>query len=393
MRIVEKYGAGMKALAGKGPWVFLTPARFLLAGLYEGWLRARGGSRRTGVKPRTARDARIVSIGNLQAGGSGKTPCTIALAEAVRGNGGRPVVVTRGYGAAAERAGLPVVLPGGGEVTSGAGYTTEGEFISARGEKGGARREEPSARAGQELPLNELSRIFGDEVLAYRSRGIPVIIDPDRSRGVEAAARLLDPSVILLDDAFQHRCAYRDLDILLLDAEQPFAGGRLLPFGYLREKPDAVARADAVIFTRALSETIPAEAAPYVKDKPVFYARHRCVDLLSSDGSTRELAYLEGKSVILFAGLARHDSFEQLVSAAGADPQVSYRYPDHHVYDQGDIGEIAADTFPGAVFITTEKDWPKSVQFFDTGHEVLALRIRMEIEGMERLLAFVTGAV
>ena len=101
---------------------------------------------------------------------------------------------------------------------------------------------------------------LGDEILIYRDRGISVIIDPRRGRGIELARRLFSPSHILLDDAFQNFSVAKDVDILLLDADKPFGGGTLLPLGTLRERPRGARRADIVIFTRAGERRIP-EAA------------------------------------------------------------------------------------------------------------------------------------
>ncbi len=381
MRIVERYTTGMRIFKGRGLWILLVPLRFLLSEIYGLWFSLKGGRCQSSVGAGNRRGdsdrARIISVGNIEVGGVGKTPCAIRLVEAISERGGRPVVVTRGYRSRAERFGKAVVVPSGCEILQDEAQ----DFVlesSLLGKPFGT-----SFRLG----CAHLVEALGDEVVMYRERGIPVVIDSVRARGVRVAERLFSPTDVVLDDAYQHRSLMRDLDILLLDAGKPFGDGRLLPLGTLRERPDAVCRADTVIFTRTVKREIPSEAVPFVKDKPVFFAFHIPLDLITSDGGRLPVSFLSGKKVALFSGIARHSSFEDIVGSLGVEPQVSFRFTDHHEYGPGDIELMLSAASPSSIFVTTEKDWYKAAGLFPPDNEVLALRIEMDIDGIERLAA------
>jgi len=373
----------MRVFRGQGCWAILTPLRLLLSWCYHLWLTLTAGggfreerhqSSRMNVGSQTS--VRVVSIGNLEIGGGGKTPCTIRLAEAVAERGGKPVVVTRGYRSIAERRG-PLVVLAGQTILKTEEYMTEKRFFETV--FGSSYQGDPP----------RLAEWIGDEVVLYRRRGIPVVIDPKRARGVDIAARVFAPTHILLDDAFQHRSVDRDLDILLLDQGKPFGNGRLLPMGTLREHPDATRRAGVVIFTRATENVIPPEARSYLEGKSVFFATHSPVDLMARDGRCLPLSSLEGKRTVLFSGIARHVSFESLLVSVGAQPTLSIRYADHHRYTSRDVDWMLGEADTDSIFVTTEKDWVKAAEFFPPHIEVLALGMSMEIGGFDKLLDLV----
>ncbi|MGH7376234.1 MAG: tetraacyldisaccharide 4'-kinase, partial [Candidatus Methylomirabilales bacterium] len=156
----------------------------------------------------------VVSVGNLTAGGTGKTPCVIFLARHLQQHGFRPAILLRGYG---RRGGTGLLVASAGQ----------GLLV-------------PAAEAGDEASL-----------LAEVLPGVPVILAADRVRGAEVALSRCGADLLILDDGYQHLRLQRDLDILLLDARSPFGSGALLPRGLLREPPAAADRADLVILTRA----------------------------------------------------------------------------------------------------------------------------------------------
>jgi tetraacyldisaccharide 4'-kinase len=175
--------------------------------------------------------ARVVSVGNLVVGGTGKSPVVVRLAEALRKQGFRPAILARGYGSPIPR----------------------GDSLALIG---------PEVRlaAASGAPPPDEARMQ-----AAQLRDVPVVCGPDR---LAAARRFLEalpeaaPTHWLLDDGFQHRELARDLDIVLLDASRPFGSGSLLPSGNLREAPSGLARAHAVVFTRADAEKgLPAAAS------------------------------------------------------------------------------------------------------------------------------------
>ena len=221
--------------------------------------------------------------------------------------------------------------------------------------------------------------LIGDEAVLYHGRRIPVVIDGDRVRGAEAAARLFAPTHILIDDGFQNHRICKDVDILLLDARRPFGDGRLLPAGTLRERADVARRADVVIFTRAVDDTVPAGAADIVRGKPLFFARHSAVEIMRRGESPMPPSWLLGRSVALYSGIARPESFEEIITRTGAEPIISFRFIDHHTYRPDDISRMLDEAPPGIPFVTTEKDWVKSEHLFPGDREVCAVLVRMEL--------------
>ncbi len=382
MRIIEWYPAAIRIFEGKGLWALLGPVRFLASVIYGVAVSVRRRSvrrsKRIAGEPSigSKRRARIVSVGNLEIGGGGKTPCTMRLAEAIVERGGRPVVLMRGYrSSVSARRRFPFVATVDRlkkELTGIRVYQASDLLKSVPGRD----PYDDDART---------ARLVGDEAALYHRRGIPVVIDSDRVRGAEAAVKLLAPTHILLDDGFQNLRIHKDIDILLLDANRPFGNGRLFPAGTLREPSGAVKRADIVIFTRATDETVPAEAAGLVRGTPIFFADHAAVDVARRDRRRAPLSSLEGKRVALYAGIARPESFEALIERTGAEPVVSFRFVDHHAYRAGDISRMLAQAPPRVPFLTTEKDWVKSKHLFPADIDLGAVRIRMEINDWPRL--------
>lgn len=362
----------------------LYPARFAAARLYGLGLACTGAGspRAAAASTRTERAAKaggqaagrplVVSIGNLEAGGGGKTPLAIALAEAIRARGGLAVVVTRGYRGALEGSNPGIV----GEIK---GSLPKGARL-VKTDKG--------ASASAEHRIAEIARLAGDEVALYAARGIPVVVDADRVRGARVAFEAFAPTHILLDDAFRHREPAKDLDILLLDAEKPFGTGDLIPLGTLREPPSAARRAGAIVFTRASDDKVPAAAAPFVEGKPVFFARHVPATLVTREGG-KPLSDLAGRATVLFSGIARPESFEKLAVSLGAMAETAFRYEDHHRYQPSDVEEILASGGPRRIFLTTEKDFVKAAALFPPDADLRALRIDIRVMNFERLLELI----
>jgi len=363
MKVIERYSGRMRVFMGRGAWSLLAPLRFLLSELYG--FRARRAP--APAAHGTESGPKIISVGNIEVGGGGKTPCVLALASALAARGLRPAVVTRGYGGrAAQEARGVIALPGQDACGEGVpdGYTFW---------HGGA-----GAEAAREL---------GDEAVLYLEAGLPLAIDIDRSRGIAALTEGMEPTHIILDDAFHRTTLPKDLDILLLDAERPFGSGKLLPYGTLREPEAAVKRADAVIFTRAASRVVPHEAAAFVGDKPVFFAKHVPVSLSDRVDEKYGAGELRGEKVVLFSGIARPASFEESAAEFGLDPEVSFRFDDHHSYSADDIRGMIDECGSASVFVTTAKDRGKVSSLFPLETRLLTLDMRMDIDGIEDLLA------
>jgi tetraacyldisaccharide 4'-kinase len=295
-----------------------------LAALYGAGVAVRLSLYRAGVLRvrRTAR--RVISVGNVAAGGTGKTPFVRWLAGELLARGEHPAILTRGYRRRSR--GLVVVSDGAGALA-------------------------PVAAAGDE-PL----------VLGRALPRVPVIADASRWRAAERALEIFpDVTLFLLDDGFSHVRLFRDADIALLDATAPDAGGALLPAGRLREPLAALARADLIVVTR--SEQASVEAAVAVAERhapgvPVFQAVTEVVGIRGPGGDGVPVSQLKTLPLVAVAGLARPGAFAATLRSLGIAPAEFLPFRDHARYGAADVSRIVrAAAASGAVAaVTTEKD-------------------------------------
>ncbi len=303
------------------------------------------------VLPRRRIGAKVICIGNLTTGGTGKTPAVLLAAETLRRRGHEVAIVSRGYGRAAGKKEVTVLLDG----------------------------------------RHTDWRLCGDEPwMIHQSllgQGVPVLVCPDRAKAGELAVEMYGSRVVILDDGFQHLKLHRDLDVVLVNARDPFGGGRLLPLGNLREPVSALKRAHLVIVTHADRVTAPelteirAQIEAAHPGVPVLESAHKADHVL--DVRTEEkhpLSSLKGKAVVALSGLGDPLSFEASLEALGATLAQRWRYPDHHAYTEREMRSIA-DLRGGLPVVTTFKDFvrlPASWREVLTG-EILVLGIRLEI--------------
>lgn len=293
-----------------------------LAPLWAGAVRLRRTAYRRGWLERHRLPVPVVSVGNLTFGGTGKTPLVIALVRDLVRRGRRPAVLTRGYG---RRGREPEVLVGPGPL--------------------------PPASAVGDEPLE----------MALRLPGVPVVVDADRRRGGGEAVRR-GSDVLVLDDGFQHLRLARDLDLVAVDAGDPWGGGRMPPLGRLREPLDGLERADAVVVTKLPAEPRPvldrigAEVRRRAPGLPVVGARLTVRRVLGPDGEGGP-ELLAGRRVLPFAGVGRPGGFADLLRAAGAELAGERWFPDHHAYREGELRALLEEAARlGAVAVTTAKD-------------------------------------
>jgi tetraacyldisaccharide 4'-kinase len=264
-----------------------------------------------------------ISVGNLTFGGTGKTPFVEFLARRFRFEGRVPAILSRGYGRRSR--GVVVVSAG------------DGPLVSA--EEGG---DEPVA-------------------LARAAPGVIVVVGERRADAARRAADL-GADLLLLDDGYQHLAARRDVNLLLLDARDPFGGGRLAPAGRLREPVSAVERADAVVFTR-VDRGAPTEAARetlarFAPQAPVFHARIRAAGLRDEHGAPIDATTLPPLRVLAVCGIAHPAEFAATLAEAGVSPEERLEFRDHQRYGEHSLARIraAAERTGSSLLITTEKD-------------------------------------
>ena len=363
MKIYNRISAAERIFRGRGIYVAFLPVRVVLSFLYRIIISLRGKfSKKSEYGKEKKISAVVISVGNLVVGGGGKTPCAISLVKALRERGFKPAILTRGYGSRAEKAGRTVVLRASADPGSG-------------------------AMSGREYAL-----YYGDELAIYRNESVPVILDPNRKRGLRAGTLTLKPTHVIMDDAFQNLEIHKDHDILLLDHSDPFGGGKMLPWGTLRERPEQAVRADIVIFTRSSSDRIPAEARNLLEGKKIFFSRHEYAGIYGRGGEKVEPGELDGRKIALYSGIALPESFEDTFTDRFHEPDFSFRFSDHHMYDEEDIRFMTDRVPDGTAFITTEKDWHKSAELFAPDIDIYLCRIKFVIDEMERLIQLIISS-
>jgi tetraacyldisaccharide 4'-kinase len=267
-----------------------------LSAIYGGAVRARNALYDRGVLRARRLQGAVVSVGNLSAGGSGKTPFVLLLGDLLKARGIKFDVLSRGYGRRSR--GVRLVDPAG------------------------------------------LPQEFGDEpLLISRKLQVPVIVGEDRHQAGRWAESKFGPQLHLLDDGFQHRSLARDFDIVLVTPQDAF--DRLLPAGRLREALSSLRRADAVVLAGGAS----AESFP-IEGKRVWRARR---GIVPGNVPLRP---------VVFCGIARPQNFVLQLRAAKVDPVAQAFYRDHHAYRDQDIRELLdlKQRSQAGGFVTTEKD-------------------------------------
>jgi tetraacyldisaccharide 4'-kinase len=223
----------------------------------------------------------------------------------------------------------------------------------------------------------------GDEpvLIGSKLQGVPVVVGKKRYVASCYALQRFAVDLIILDDGFQHLKLKRDLDIVLIDAADPFGNGKLFPAGILREPVSSLRRAQAVILTRA-DAPVHVEALKEnirrVTAARIFTSRQQALDLIENrTGGIKPLSALRGTRVLAFSGIARPQSFIALLKSLGAIIAAECSYPDHHQYSKTDLATVfqkAADEQVGMI-VTTEKDAVR-LTGFNTGG-IWALRIEL----------------
>jgi tetraacyldisaccharide 4'-kinase len=294
---------------------------------YGAGVMARRGLYNAGVLPRTKVRAKVVCIGNLTTGGTGKTPAVLLAAETLRKRGHEVAIVSRGYGRTAPNKEVSVLLDG---------------------------RQTDWRECGDEPWMIHQS---------LQGQGIPVLVCPDRAKAGALAVEMYGSKVLILDDGFQHLKMHRDLDVVLVNARDPFGGRKLLPLGNLREPLSSIRRAGMIVITHADRVTA-AELTRLREDieqlhpgVTVIESAHRADHLL--DVKTEQklpLTTLKDKPVVAVSGIGDPLSFEMNLEGLGIKPVQSWRYPDHHPYASRELQSIE-DLRGDLPVVTTHKDF------------------------------------
>lgn len=293
----------------------LTPALAPFSLLYGAVVRARLALYKAGALATYNIGAPVISVGNITTGGTGKTPLVEWLARAVRHEGKRPCVLSRGYGR--DHARHRVIV-------------SDGETLLA------------DARAGGDEP----------RLLAESLRGVAsVVSDADRVGAARWAIENLKAEAFILDDAFQHLRIARDLNVVTIDATSPWGGGHLLPHGRLREPLDGLWRADCVVITRAnLAHDLAAlrgEAESLCNGRAVVLASRvktvRVRRLAEAEAGMELESVAVPQPVGAFCAIGNPQGFFKHVRHDGHEVCYERSFPDHHQFTQKELDELARE--------------------------------------------------
>jgi tetraacyldisaccharide 4'-kinase len=279
-------------------------------------LRARA-YRQEILKPRRL-DGTVISVGNLTVGGTGKTPMVLWIAERLACEGKSVGILTRGY----------------------------------RGRPSGSRK---SIAAASNVSTSDEARMLQSRLGECVAFGV----GPDRyANGIQLAAR--GANWFVLDDGFQHQQLARDVDIVLIDATNPFGGGRLLPAGRLREPRSALTRADLVVITRSNHAPAVEAAVRRETDASIYYARPKLEAIRNfTDGQLAgNVAPSALGPLFAFCGIGNPQAFVADLRAWSIEIAGHKFFPDHHRFTDEDDEEILreASAAGAAGLICTEKD-------------------------------------
>lgn len=314
--------------------------RFLFRGLaliYGSAVRLRNLGYQWGILRSHAVDVPVISIGNITAGGTGKTPLVIWLCNYLQNKGIRSSILTRGY-------------------------KTQAGDIS----------DEPA-------------------LLAKSCNGTSVVINPNRLAGAHKAVSVHGAQAIVMDDGFQHRKLWRDLDIVAVDATCPFGHGHVLPAGLLREPESGLARASAVVITRAdqVSEdelsAIEQRIRRHAPAISIAKTAHTLSHAVSYPNQAIPLADLCNHKVYTFCGIGNPNAFFDSLKRNNIDLCGSKIFDDHHAYTAADLEQIFTDAAAcgATVILCTQKDWIKNALLAPSREGVVFAYLAMELDFLE----------
>ncbi|WP_111496451.1 tetraacyldisaccharide 4'-kinase [Marinobacter bohaiensis] len=291
--------------AGRPLW-FLWP----LAWLYRWVSRRRRRAYADGHKASARPPIPVIVVGNITAGGTGKSPLTLALVDHLRQAGWRPAIVSRGYGGKSDRYPL--------EVT----------------------RDTPASISGDEPRM------------LLEQAGVPVVVDPRRARAAVWAHDEGLADILVCDDGLQHYALGRDLEIAVFDGQRGLGNGAPIPVGPLREGPERLADVDAVVFNGS-----PVAGIHHPQTVVMQFQSVHLKNLVS--GERVPVDWLQGRSVAAVAGIGNPQRFFQALEALGA--RVDGRpLPDHHTFEARDLQRQ-----PQQALVMTAKDAVKCRELAD----------------------------
>jgi tetraacyldisaccharide 4'-kinase len=375
MRHLRKKIESIMNSQDKSPASLLARLLYGISIFYGAAQRLRATCYRYRVFPSRALPCKVISIGNLTVGGTGKTPLSIHLAAEIKRAGFKVVILSRGYKGRAEKHG---------------GIVSDGRTLYM-----------DAALAGDEPYM-----------IACRLKGVPVVVGKNRIAAGMLAIDKYQPDVIVLDDAFQHLRLKRDIDLVLLDHMRPFGNFHLLPRGVLREPVSSLARSAACILTRCRSGaekatmSASAEIQRLIPGIPVFttsyvpywyvVARgaHESFEAGPDIFSPNDPDPVNHRKVFCFSGIARNDDFQQTVKELGFTVTGFLEFSDHHRYSAKDLATIlrCAENTVADQLITTEKDHARIANRCPLPMELIVVGVKVSFGDREQdFISFISN--
>ncbi len=328
-----------------------------LSAVFSAITRTRNALYERGTFRSTNLNRPVISVGNITTGGTGKTPLVEFVARTVAEQGKRVCILTRGYGRKDSK--QRIIVSDGSSVFS---NPTE---------------------AGDEPYL-----------LARNLPGVAVISDANRISAGQGAIKHLRTECFVLDDGFQHRQLARDLDIVTIDAMNPWGGGELLPFGGLREPLEGLKRTSCLVLTRCdqvddVSETV-RTLAQLSGDRPIFKSHMKMARVVALNEAPDDVP----KKLATFCAIGNPGSFIESVRQQDHEIVFQTSFRDHYIYTQADIDKLVHDAKRAGAecLITTAKDAVKLTNLA-IGLPCYSLEIEIEIDEPEEFRNLLTSVL
>ena len=353
-----------------------------LSGLYRAGVAYRLRRFRTGAVEQQYLGTKVISIGNLTVGGTGKTPVVELFARTLKERGRLPAILSRGY----KSKKLAEPQEWRSRVT--------GEMIPAE--------DMPKVVSDGGEPLLKVANA-GDEpwMLAKNLPGVSVVVDKNRVKGGRFSVRELEADTLILDDGLQYLHLAHSIDVVLVDQNSPFGTGQILPGGTLREPAKNLCRADYIFITKcdgSSNEALIKKMRKYNKHAEIIECTHGPQHLENLfTGERVPLDFLEEKYVAAISGIAVPESFEKILRNLGATVEFHRVFSDHHSFNKEEIDRFMSRCMQRDIelIVTTEKDAVRFIKPKELDVPVYFLRIEVDIlkgqEVWERLVDRICG--
>lgn len=288
-------------------------------------------------------DIKVISVGNISLGGTGKTPHTLMIAEEFIKQGEKVAILSLGYKGKIGY-GINIISDGNGNILK-----------------------EPPLAADEPY------------MMAINYPEIIVITGKKREQSLKVAKEQYGATVAILDDGFQYRKLKRHANILLMDHVKPISTGYIFPFGYLREFPNAINRSDIIVFTRATNENIPKDVKAYIDSQPIFFSKTSFNRVIFKN-ETIDIKYFKNTKVAAYSAISGNNKFASTLTNFDMDLRFFTSFKDHSILSRDTIEDIVSSgKSKGATFfLTTEKDFVKIPKEYQDVFGYVKLDIQMD---------------